>query len=222
MTVVQRTPNLGIGIKLQRLPEAEKAKPCPPCPCPCAPATVGWAIQPTPGKTYLYPDPNSSIEYERHRWNTPILVDAYINDPDGNSDTNAAGRPVILRMATLPMYGDFTPATPPAYTNPHQSWLFLGLPFGDANAIRWEWTWDISADLPTEPASESSPEDESWWAGEKTEQVGNFLQVRILHGYYDVILSGDWSATLTAKAYCGENEVGKLVLKIEMVGQYNY
>jgi len=215
MTVVQRTPNLGIGIKLQRLPEAEKATPCPPC--PCAPATVGWAIQPTPGQTYLY-KPNPYDEYERHRWNTPDLIDAYIYGPGGDIDSNTAGRPVILRMATMPLYGDFTPATPPAYTNPHQSWLFLGLPFGDANAIRWEWSWNISADLPTTPADTANPTAESWWAGHETEQAGNFLQVRILHGYYDVQLSGDWSAILTAKAYCGEVEVGKLTLKIERLG----
>ena len=197
--------------------EEYQLDPCPPC--LCAPVAVGWSIQPTPAQTYIYYDPNLGLEYERHAWVTPDLIDAYI---DGDSDTNAAGLPSIMRMATLPMYGDFTEATPPAYTNPHQSWLFLGLPFGDANDIRWEWTWDISQNLPTEPDDIADPESECWWAGEETEQVGSFLQVRILHGYYDSNLSGDWSAILTAKAYCGETEKGTLTLKIAMLNKYYY
>lgn len=198
----------------------DQIEPCPPC--LCSPTTVGWAIQPTPGQTYLYDDMFSGLQYERHAWVTPDLIDAYIDDPDGDSDSNSADRPVILRMATLPLYGDFSEATPPAYTNPHQSWLFLGLPFGDANDIRWEWTWDISQNLPTEPDDIADPESECWWAGEETEQVGSFLQVRILHGYYDSNLSGDWSAILTAKAYCGETEKGTLTLKIAMLNKYYY
>lgn len=205
--VLQRTPNVGVVMTLRKKTEAEKAKPCPPCPpCPCAPTTVGWLVQTVHNIEYT-----DTEGYERYAWLFPELANAYEVDPGGQADVNTAGKPAILRMTEFANTSNMdNPATVP------QSWLFMGAPFGIAGDIRWEWTWNISAELPTTPINPATPWDRDWWEGHETEQIGQFIQVRIKRGYYNANISGDWSATLTAKAYCGEIEVGKLMLKIAM------
>lgn len=218
MRVVQRTPDLGIGIKLQRFPAAPEATPVP---CPCAPETVGWLVQPTPGR-YMPPS-YTGTAFERQSWILPMLDDAYITDADGRHDTNTAGRVAIMRIKSLPAYGDFNAQVPGQSHNPHQSWMFLAAPFGDAQGIRWEWDFAQSHELPAEPANKSEPWIVDWWAGYNAEQVGQFLQVRIKHGHWDQHSAGTtFQATLTARAYCGDAQVGELLIIIDLLKNQGY
>lgn len=63
MTVIQRTPNLGIGIRLQRV--APAPTPAPPAPggCGCEATGVAWLVQPA----------YRVSEYGSVWWDTPSL-----------------------------------------------------------------------------------------------------------------------------------------------------
>ncbi len=81
MTVVQRTPNLGIGIRLQRVAPAPPPAPTPePTPgCSCEATGVAWLVQPT----------YEADEYGEVWWDTPSL------DPYQITELDEYGTPVI-------------------------------------------------------------------------------------------------------------------------------
>lgn len=91
MTVIQSTPNLGIGIRLQRV--APAPTPAPPAPggCGCEATGVAWLVQPTYtrdqwGASWRFPSEEEAlVAYEItgvdeygglvRDWDTPMGVD---------------------------------------------------------------------------------------------------------------------------------------------------
>ena len=198
MTVVQRTPNLGLGIRLTPLaPEPE-----PAAPAPCPPARV---LDPTGavvaelgcGEEYQYECPVcppggggcdvSGVVWAGRYW---------IHNFDWGPDLHA---PVAFPDFSLPSeqwtaqlleFGVPGPLTPSGE-------VFYGVPEGaDVSGVTWEWSW-------SDPVLHN----------EQIVQMGPLLRVELLAS--DIADGGqDYSNVLTATAKCRASAVGTLVLKV--------
>lgn len=184
--VIKRTPDLGIGIKLQPLGAAgAPADPSVPAPAAhsCAVASVGWAWD------YRTFDPN---------FISAPSSDFPMGGPMVNVDETVDGRAVRIGV------------TPPAWMpewweGEHDAYIFYGVPEGEAIA-GVSWTWEITGLAEAEDAISAG---EAQWSGLVVDSVGPLLRVRI--GDLEPA-AAIWSVTITATARCGSEEVGTLSL----------
>ena len=174
MRVVQRTPNLGLSIRLQRQVAAPDSLPPPPAPdpdpdpdpdpggCPCDATGVTWAIVPdaVPVGDGYYPRlPTLQFQTQPHQTSLSIVA--------AGSDGFAA-----------------------------PTWRLIGAPLGvHVGGV----TWDISWSAPSV-------------FGESATAAGPVLVVSIPPS--DYASGGAIVNTLTATAYCGEDPVGTLTLRL--------
>ena len=199
MTVVQRTPNLGLGIRLTPLaPEPE-----PDLPPPCPPARV------------LNPAGEVVAELgcgEEYQYECPPGGEC------GGCDVSGvlwAGRYALYQYEGDGGYGGWDEVLPPfagaqyfpgdarhirgelPATYPPTSSVFFGVPEGpDISGVRWEWAWD-------EPVLHD----------EQIEQVGPLLRVELNPS---AIADGgaEYVNILRATAWCDTTQVGELSLRV--------
>ena len=191
--VVQRTPDLGLTIKLQ--PLAAPPAPCPPArvldPAGDVVAELGC------GEEYQYECPPggecggcdvSGVVWAGRYW---------IHNYDWGPDLHA---PVVSPDFSLPseqwsaqllVVGVPEPLKP-------SSGVFYGVPEGaDISGVTWEWSW-------SDPVLHE----------ELIAQMGPLLRVELLAS--EIANGGhEYSNVLTATAKCGATVVGTLVLKVE-------
>lgn len=191
--VIKRTPDLGIGIKLQPLgvgASAEQSVPAAPAQS-CAVASVGWAWDYRTFYPHFVSDPSSDFP---------------MGGPFINVDENNGGR--AIRIGVPP------PAwTPDLWWGEHDAYVFYGVPEGAAiSGVRW--TWEVSG---VEAAMAALDAGGGQWSGIMVDSVGPLLRVRI----GDLDPAGVmWSVQVNAVAHCGSEEVGTLWLITGYSGGY--
>lgn len=191
--VIKRTPDLGIGIKLQ--PLSAPAPDAPPAQTPCDVTGAYWALTLDSQWQQLEPDPWNAI------W--PVSVGNYVADVEIGDYLDSGYSYELWRITRCAIRMDRRAG-------------LVGIALGPAAAgVRWTWDWVI----PPIPTAEYP---EEWhnvgeFGGHDTRQVGSVLLVELYPGvapnYY---LEEAWNATLTALAWCGDTQVAQLVLQVGM------
>lgn len=189
--VIKRTPDLGIGIKLQPLGDAAE-QPVPAAAAQsCVVSGVGWAWD------YRSFDPTSVSNPS---------ADFPLGGPLVNVDENVGGRAVRINVTPPAWMAD-------AWSGEHDAYIFYGVPEGDAIA-GLSWTWEVSGVTEAQAAIGGAG---GQWSGLVVDSVGPLLRVRI--GDLDPA-DAVWSVTITATARCGTDDVGTLSLVTGMSGGY--
>lgn len=191
--VIKRTPDLGIGIKLQ--PLSAPAPDAPPAQTPCDVTGAYWAA--TLGTTYRADSPDF------YSWVSGPTVNEFVADVEMPPYFAAADDWTYeyWRLSRVGLRMDMR-------------YGFIGVPFGPSTGgVTWTWDWDIP-EMPPSPGGEW--DNEGLFGGHQTQQMGSILLVEIYPGvtpnYLD--LETGWTATLTATARCGDVQVGQLVMTV--------
>ena len=194
MTVVQRTPNLGLGIRLTPLaPEPAPAAPCPPArvldPAGEVVAELGC------GEEYQYECPPGGecggCDVSGVVWAGRYALYQYEGGDEGGWDEV---RPPSAGAQYFPGDARHIRVELPAPYPPTSS-VFFGVPEGpDVSGVRWEWAWD-------EPVLHD----------EQIEQVGPLLRVELKPS---AIADREYVNILRATAWCDTTQVGELSLRV--------
>lgn len=180
--VIQRTPDLGIKIKLQRLPVVPVQTDAPaPAPAPAGACSVfgaGWLV---------------NIENWNYDYFEPYNSDGWMFE-GGELEYDAGGK--LLNA----LGSEFRCTQLEIGTSPYERWAghtFFAVMQGESmSGVRWEFEWDAPSD---DDSSRSV-------LGHAVSVFGNVLQVKTQAPY-----GGDMSReTLTVRAFCGDELVSTL------------
>lgn len=194
---MQRTPNLGLTIKLQPLtPEPEPAAPPPPCPPARVLDPAGEVVAELGcGEEYQYGCPEcppggcdvSGVVWGGRYWIHNFDWGPDLRPPIAGPDWSLPSDQWTAQLLEFGVPGPLTTSGE----------VFYGVPEGaDISGVTWEWSW-------SDPVLHN----------EQIVQMGPLLRVELLAS--DIADGGqEYSNVLTATAKCRATVVGTLVLKV--------
>jgi len=185
MTVIQRTPNLGLGIRMQRLPTAAPVAAPTPGGGEGGPARVALLpdLVPVAAEYYYDPDTGAPLRAGSGLWSLQVL------------------RPKFSGWGVVGGYVQIQPPYAEGDGKPTVRAIALGAGSGD---VSWSWTLDT----PPFPSTSYI----AWWDGVSVVVQDGSLKITVLPGEIED-WADPWWATLTCTASVAGSVVGSIVLR---------